>query len=136
MADLKNRQFEKEFDFHATQSSGPGGQHVNKAKTKIELRFDIHNSELLSEEEKDLLRKNIPNMISGDGYLIITSQESRSQASNREDAINKFYQIIEQGLTKPKKRKKTRPPREVKEKRLDEKKKQSLKKDWRKPPEL
>ncbi|MCF8331254.1 MAG: aminoacyl-tRNA hydrolase [Bacteroidales bacterium] len=136
MADLQGRQFENEFEITAVRSSGPGGQHVNKTSTKIELRFDVDNSELLTDEEKNLLRNNLANMISRNGYLIITSQESRSQSSNRENAIKKFYQLLKQGLNKPKKRKKTNPPTEAKEKRLEEKKKHSQKKDWRKPPEL
>lgn len=131
-----NRPFEEELEIKAVRSSGPGGQHVNKASTKIELRFNVEESALLLEEEKQLLLERLKNHITQSGDLIITSQESRSQAANKEDAINKFYELLRQGLKKEKKRKKTRPPKELNEKRLEEKKKQSEKKDLRKPPEF
>lgn len=131
-----NRPFEEELEIKAVRSSGPGGQHVNKASTKIELRFNVQESALLLDEEKQLLLERLENHITQSGDLIITSQESRSQAANKEDAINKFYELLRQGLKKEKKRKKTRPPKELNEKRLEEKKKQSEKKDLRKPPEI
>ncbi len=134
MASLRDRDFEQEFEIKAVRSSGPGGQHVNKTSTKVELRFNIENSDLLIEEEKELLKQRLSNMITQSGDLIITSQESRSQQSNRADAVNKFYETLEKGLKPVKKRRKTKPPAELNKKRLEEKKKQSEKKDLRKPP--
>ncbi|MFW6224494.1 MAG: alternative ribosome rescue aminoacyl-tRNA hydrolase ArfB [Bacteroidota bacterium] len=136
MTSLTDRDFDREFEIKAVRSSGPGGQHVNKTSTKVELRFNIDNSEVLIEEEKELLKQRLQNMITQSGDLIITSQESRSQQANRANAVNKFYETLAKGLKPVKKRKKTRPPAGLNEKRLEEKKKQSEKKDLRKPPEL
>lgn len=134
MSSIRDRQFEDEFEIKAIHSSGPGGQHVNKSNTKIQLRFSIGSSRKLNEEEKDKIRQNLHSMITQSDELLITSQESRSQHSNREDAIEKFYTLIDKALTPSKKRKKTKPPKKVKEKRLEEKKQHSEKKNLRKPP--
>ena len=129
---MRNRAFEKEFSFRMSRSSGKGGQHVNKVSTKVELLFDVLNSELLSSDEKKLILKNLGAIISQEGILQISSQASRSQLRNKEDAIEKFYQKIEKAITKVKPRKKTRKPKSVDEKRLKAKKIQSEKKASRK----
>ncbi len=127
---------DKEIQFQTTKSSGPGGQNVNKLNTKIELRFDIGQSEILSEEEKQLLFKNLENKITKSGVLIISEQSSRSQIRNKEIAIERFYSLIKMGLKKPKKRLKTNKPISSNEKRLEQKQRQSEKKDLRKEPPL
>ncbi|MFO8086220.1 MAG: alternative ribosome rescue aminoacyl-tRNA hydrolase ArfB [Bacteroidales bacterium] len=136
MSWLRDRYFEQELEFKATRSSGPGGQHVNKANTKIELRFNINQSNLLTKTEKARLNQSLASVLTSHGDLIIVSQTSRSQAANREDAIEKFYALLENGLKPVKKRKKTTPPAGMKEKRLEKKKQQSEKKNLRKPPDL
>jgi ribosome-associated protein len=68
-----------ELEFKAVRSSGSGGQHVNKVATKVELSFDIENSQFLSEVQKDLLKKQYKNRISKEGLLILSSDERRSQ---------------------------------------------------------
>ena len=78
-SDLSGRNFENEFIFNATRSSGPGGQHVNKVSTRIELRFDIGASLLLSEGEKALIRNKLAGRISKEGILLINAQSERSQ---------------------------------------------------------
>jgi ribosome-associated protein len=133
---IRNRPFEKELRFNTTRSGGPGGQHANKTETSVELRFNINDSELLTEEEKDRINKKLANKLTKDNELIINSEEKRSQIQNKEDAIEKFYQTLEKALKKRKKRKKTKPPRAAKEKRLQEKKKHSEKKSKRKPPSV
>jgi len=125
-----------ELNFQASRSSGPGGQHANKTETQVELRFSIHDSHLLSEEEKERLMKKLSNRITKEGELILTVESSRSQVRNREEATEKFYALLEQALKKPKKRKPTKPPKAAKRKRLEEKKKHSEKKDKRKPPKI
>ena len=129
-------QFEREILFSASRSSGPGGQNVNKVNTKVELRFHIPNSELISKEEKVLLLQKLKNKINKDGELIIVSQEERSQFKNKEAAIEKFINILKEALTPIKKRIATIPSKASKEKRLDEKKLVSEKKSQRKKPDI
>ena len=129
---MRNREFEKEFSFRMSRSSGKGGQHVNKVSTKVELLFDVLASKILIEEEKQLVIKNLAAIISQEGILQISSQQSRSQLRNKEDAIEKFYQKIEKALQKEKPRKKTKKPKSLDEKRLKEKKLTAEKKASRK----
>jgi ribosome-associated protein len=121
-----------ELIFKAVRSSGSGGQNVNKVSTKVELRFDIENSEFLTEEEKKRIAKKLKNRISNEGILIITSDTERTQLRNKNNAIEIFFQLLEQALKKPKKRKKTKPTKASQEKRLKEKKMHSEKKQFRK----
>ena len=121
-----------ELTFKAVRSSGSGGQNVNKVSTKVELRFDIENSEFLTEEEKKRIAKKLKNRISNEGILIITSDTERTQLRNKNNAIEIFFELLEEALKKPKKRKKTKPTQASKEKRLKEKKIQSEKKQFRK----
>ena len=125
-----------ELIFSASRSSGPGGQHVNKASTKVEIRFNIPESEILSDEQKSMLQEKFANKITTGGELIATSQATRSQLDNKEKAIEKLLKMIEKSLLPPKKRKPTKPTRAAKEKRLEEKKKLSEKKEKRKQPEI
>ncbi|MDY6799709.1 MAG: alternative ribosome rescue aminoacyl-tRNA hydrolase ArfB [Bacteroidota bacterium] len=121
-----------ELTFKAVRSSGSGGQNVNKVSTKVELRFDIENSEFLTEDEKARIFKKLKNRISNECILIITSDTERTQLRNKNKAIEIFFDLIERALKKPKKRKKTKPTLASKEKRLKEKKIQSEKKQFRK----
>lgn len=129
---LKERDFSPEFILSASRSSGPGGQHVNKVSTKVELRFHIMNSGILSEEEKIILLEKLANRITNEGELVIVSQSERSQLKNKEAVIEKFYRLLKKALTPRKKRKVTRPPAESIEKRLEEKRIRGEKKEQRK----
>ncbi|MEA2105657.1 MAG: alternative ribosome rescue aminoacyl-tRNA hydrolase ArfB [Bacteroidota bacterium] len=122
----------KELVFKAVRSSGSGGQNVNKVSTKVELRFDVEHSEFLTEDDKNRIFKKLKNRISNEGILIITSDTERTQLRNKNKAVELFFNLLEQALKKPKKRKKTKPTRASKEKRLKEKKVQSEKKQLRK----
>ncbi len=126
------RNFNLEFDFFTSRSSGAGGQHVNKVETKVELRFNIDNSNLLSDAEKLLLKENLKNRIVQDNILQIISQSSRSQLRNKENCIEKFYELLKIGLIKPKKRKKRKISKVAKEKILEQKHRNSEKKKRRK----
>jgi len=128
---LAERNFEKEFEFISSRSSGPGGQHVNKTNSKIELRFNILHSDLLSDDEKELLQKKLSSKINKEGILQIVSQKSRSQIKNKKTCIKRFYELLEEGLKIPKKRKKTKRSRRSILKRLENKKRQSEKKENR-----
>lgn len=128
---LKKRDFTAEWQFSASRSGGPGGQNVNKVNTKVELRFPVEASSLLSDQEKQLIHIKLANKINQEGELIIISQTERSQLKNKAQAIERFYQLVAYALTIPKKRKATRPTRASKEKRIENKKRLSEKKQNR-----
>ncbi|MBC8314678.1 MAG: aminoacyl-tRNA hydrolase [Bacteroidales bacterium] len=129
---LNSRDFSSEFSFSASRSSGPGGQHVNKVSTKVELRFDVKKSLLLTPEEKELILEKLVNKINQEGELVLVSQRSRTQLKNKEKVIEKFYELLTGALTPRKKRKPTKLSPEAKEKRLEEKRAQAEKKERRK----
>lgn len=118
------RDFTPELKFSSSRSSGPGGQNVNKVNSKIELRFNISNSEILNEDEKVIIFNKLKNKINSDGELIITVQTDRSQLKNKQEAIEKFNDLITKALTPRKKRRSTSPTKASVEKRLKVKKKE------------
>ena len=125
-----------EIHFKASLSSGPGGQHVNKVNTKIELRFNIDDSKVFSDEEKDILKEKLANKINNDCYLVLSSQSERTQLKNKEKVLERFFLLLEKALKPVKKRKPTKPTEASKEKRLKEKRVKSEKKTGRKDVEL
>lgn len=129
---LSERNFESEISFKSSRSGGKGGQNVNKVETKIELNFDVLNSNLLKDEERDNIFVKLKNRIDKTGILRIISQSERSQYLNKTKAVSKFYELIEKALEKEKVRKKVILSKADKEKRLTEKKKLSVKKVSRK----
>ena len=133
---LKKRVFEKEFYFSTSRSTGPGGQNVNKVNSKVELRFDIYNSIILTQEEKQILLSKTSQHLTNIGELLFISQTSRSQFTNKETTIEKFYSYLVQALTPQKKRKPTRPSKNSIEKRLTKKRILSEIKHRRKKPDL
>ncbi|WP_299525398.1 alternative ribosome rescue aminoacyl-tRNA hydrolase ArfB [uncultured Lutibacter sp.] len=124
----------KELKFKAVRSSGAGGQHVNKVSSKIELIFDVQNSGGFTEEEKELLFKNLSPKLTKENCLLLNCDESRSQHKNKEIVVKRFLQLITNGLKVPKKRKPTKPSKSSIKKRLEKKKKQAFKKAFRKKP--
>ncbi len=126
----------RELSFKATRSSGAGGQHVNKVSSKIELTFDIQNSTILSEEQKQLLLKNLATRITKENILMLFCDESRSQHKNKEIITKRFLKIISNGLKIPKRRKPTKISRSANRKRLERKKIQAYKKAIRRKPTL
>lgn len=125
-----------EVNYKAVRSSGSGGQHVNKVATKVELYFNIFNSEVLSEEQRAKLIVKLSNRINKNGYLILSCSDTRSQLKNKEIVTKRFLALIKEGLKKEKERKPTKIPKAVKKKRLENKRQQSQKKTNRKPPDL
>ena len=128
---LENRPFEKEFIINTSRSGGPGGQHVNKTETRVELRFHIDSSAFLTDEEKDLLKAKQKKRINKDGFLQIFAQEYRSQKKNKELVEKRFYYYLRNALKKQRRRIATKPSKQGVEKRLRAKKKQAEKKALR-----
>lgn len=133
---IRNRNFATELVFNTSRSSGAGGQNVNKVNTKVELRFAISGSLLMTDEEKDLLRQKFPNKINEEDELIITSQTDRSQLKNKEIALEKFYKLLESAFAPQKKRKPTKPTTASVTKRLEKKRMTSEKKASRKMKDI
>ena len=123
-----------ELTFKATRSSGPGGQHVNKTSTRVALSWAINESKAITAEQRARLLDKLYNRLSKEGLLLLASQNSRSQRKNKEDVIQRFLNLIEKSLERPKKRKKTKPSKASKIKRLANKKIHSEKKANRRKP--
>ena len=113
------------------RSSGPGGPHVNKVATAVQLRFNAKTSGNISKEVYNRLRTIAGSKLTEDGNLIIVSQVHRSQIQNRQVALDKLISLLQQAAKKPQRRKKTRPSRASVEKRLRNKRLQSEKKKSR-----
>ena len=124
----------KELHFKAIRSSGAGGQHVNKTSSKIELTFDLENSASLSEEEKILLKTKLASKLTKENALLLFCEETRSQHRNKDIAIQKFLVLLKTNLIRPKKRRKTKPSKGALKRRVETKKRTSVKKALRKKP--
>ena len=98
-----------EFVFKTSRSGGAGGQHVNKVATKVQLQFDVQQSQLLSEDEKNLLLVKLENQLTENGVLQVTSQEGRSQHDNKLVALRKMYRLLNKCFEVPKPRKPSKP---------------------------
>jgi ribosome-associated protein len=130
--DLQERDFEKEWVFTASRSSGPGGQNVNKVSTRMELRFSVSGSQLLNDEEKRKVTDHLHRYINKDGVLILVSQSERSQYKNRKEVTERFLKLVQKALAPVKKRKATRPTIASRLRRIENKKQLSEKKILRK----
>lgn len=129
---LKNRNIHTELLYSASRSSGPGGQNVNKVNTKVELRFNIRTSSLLSDFEKERLLLVLANKITQGGDIILVGQSERSQIKNKIAVTERFYALIANALTPPKKRTPSRRTKASIQRRLHSKKKHAQKKMNRK----
>jgi len=105
-----------------SRSSGPGGQHVNKLNTRVSVFLDIRNCPCLSEQQKHKLTAALKGRVDKQGVLQVSSQQSRSQVTNRNTALQRMAELIGQALKPKRIRKKTHVPKRAVEKRLNDKK--------------
>jgi ribosome-associated protein len=119
----------EEVEVRASRSSGPGGQHANVTSSRIEAVFEIEASEVLSDGQKTRLREKL-----GDRVTAV-AQDARSQARNRELALERLAEKLRAGLARPRKRRPTRPGRAAKERRLEGKRRRSERKQQRRRPD-
>ena len=115
-------------------SSGPGGQNVNKVATAAQLRFDVDHSPSLPQDVRQRLVEIAGKRVSKEGWLVIDARHYRTQERNRQDALERFADLVRQAAEKPKQRRKTKPSAEAKQRRREEKKKRSQVKRLRSTP--
>jgi ribosome-associated protein len=113
---------EDELAFRAARASGPGGQHVNKTSTAVELRFDVAGSPSLADDVKARLAGLGGSRMTQEGVLVLFAQARRSQELNRQEVTERLFELIRAAAVRPKTRRPTRPTKASKERRLDAKK--------------
>ena len=112
----------REVSFRTSRSSGPGGQHVNKTESRVELIWSLQETNCLNDQQKLLVSGRIGHRLTEDGVLILASEKYRSQHRNREDVSNRFLELMRASLTPIKKRRPTKPTRSSVERRIKSKK--------------
>ena len=120
--------FLPEITFQTSRSSGPGGQNVNKVESRVELRWHLLNSQVLTDAQKALILEKLSSQLTAEGLLLITAQDDRSQLRNKEIVLARFHALLLKSLRRPKPRKATKPSKGAVRKRLEGKKIQGEKK--------
>lgn len=129
--DPKTRIPLSELRFRFSRASAPGGQHVNRRETRVELLFDVANSRVFTPAQRDMLKDNLGGSLDSNGVLRIVADTYRSQLRNRKEATDRFVETIRQSLRNPKTRQPTKPSRAGYERRLAMKRRHSLRKQTR-----
>lgn len=125
---------EEEISFAATRSSGPGGQNVNKVATRVTLSFDLEGSAGLSQEQKQRISRRLAGRINKRGILQVSSQRHRTQTANRRDCLERFVEMLASALQETPPRLKTKIPKSIHARRLQDKARRSEVKRGRRPP--
>lgn len=124
-----------EIKFTFISSPGPGGQNVNKLATAVQLRFNVWHSPSLPDRVRARLLSLLGKKITNQGELIIKASRYRTQARNKQDALNRFIEYVRRAAIPPKKRRKTRPTAASVQRRLAHKKVHAMKKSLRREVE-
>jgi ribosome-associated protein len=127
---------EREIELEFVRASGPGGQKINKTATAVQLRFDVANSASLPEDVRQRLLKLAGKRVTEDGVLILQARRYRTQEKNRQDAIGRLIDLIRRASAAPKVRRRVKPSLGSRVRRLEQKRRRSEKKRWRRPPGL
>ncbi len=123
---LRDEEIEEQF----IRSSGPGGQHVNKTSTGVQLRFDVNGSSLPG-YVRVRVKKLAGTRLTTDGVVVITATNNRSQRANRDEALERLVELIREATKRPKYRAKTKPSRAARARRVDSKKQRGATKKLR-----
>jgi ribosome-associated protein len=116
---------------HATRSGGPGGQHVNTSSTRVELLWNVRETQALTDEQRQCVQEKLAGRIDADGFLRVVSSETRSQRQNRAAAEARLAELVRRALVRPRKRIPTKPPRAAAQARLEEKRRRGERKRLR-----
>ena len=125
---------EGEFTIEFVRSSGPGGQKVNKTSSKAQLRWEIGASDVLNDDQKELVRALAGNRVNNEGEIVLSADTERSQLQNKNAEMARLQNIVDEALTPQKERKATKPSKGAIRRRLDEKTRHGKKKEGRKKP--
>lgn len=136
MRSFDEKVFLAEVSFKTSRSSGKGGQHVNKTESRVSLFFNIEESDLLTGEEKSILKERLMSRLTDGKIIQIDVEESRSQQRNKEIALKRLIKLLGDNSKPKKKRKISKPSKAAIKKRLKAKKVQSEKKQFRRKDNL
>lgn len=126
----------KEVVIQTARSGGPGGQHVNKVETKVILKWNVIDSKVLNQEQREQLQASLGKRLTNAGELLIAVDSQRSQLKNKTIAFKKLDRLVKKAFEKQKERKATKPSKSAIKKRLKAKKLNGEKKALRKPPKM